>query len=340
LNTKTEKAAKTPVTKPIKDTEQKIRKKSGMIALRIVLWGFVSFIFFRGVITSVRPDTAGEALRVVRDFKAELSGVQMLDGQIQSFAEQFAVEYLTYTAGDEQDQRIRLSRFAVNAVIESTSTRLARHSSSTPLYVNAYRKESYSDTQYDVFVAALVQYRRENDIKGGNGNDDDENSIITETQRITLRIPVAFDNNRYIIEGTPQFVNDDIKLYEYEQEEFLGKEVSNTKKGEISAFLSDFFKAYYEENQGVIDVFLFPEADRTGLQGLNGVFTFNQIDGGAMFHGEKQNELIAIVTLSVTDRNDNTLQQNLTVSLIEQDGRFFVSRLDTRINNLNLNNGG
>ncbi|MCL1832812.1 MAG: conjugal transfer protein [Oscillospiraceae bacterium] len=328
---KAEKAAKTPVVKPYKDTEQKIRKKSGMIALRVVLWGFIGFIFLRGVITSVRPDTAGEALKVVRNFRTELSNVQMLDGEIQAFAEQFAVEYLTYVAGGEDDQRARLSRFAVTAVIDAANSRLAKGSSSAPLYVNAYRKEAYSDTQYDVYVAALVQYTRQ-----GDKDDDGEIPIITESQRATLRIPVAFDNNRYIIEGTPQFVNDDVKWHEYEVEAFSGKEVSDNKRKELSAFLNDFFKAYYEENQGLVDVFLDPNADKSGMQGLSGLLTFDKIDGGLMYHTENANELIALMTLYVTDRNDNQVQQNFTVSLIEQDGRFFVSRLDTRINNLNI----
>jgi hypothetical protein len=334
LNTKVDKKPKSTITKPEKESTHKVRKKGGMIFLRVLLWGFISFIFIQGVIVSVRPDTVGEALRVVADFRRELAGVQMLDSEILAFAENFAVEYLTYTAGAESDYHARLSRYSVNLVADSVNNRMNTGSSVSPLYVRAYRREAYSDTQSDVFVVAIVLYTRQ----GEPIEEDDESVIplIEEQERVMLKIPVAFNDNRYIVEDLPVFVNDSMTMYDHASTPFAGRELDRNRQGQVFAFLADFFEAYYSERQSIIDNFLAPDAVRGEFRGLDGLLTLERIeDSSRAYHGESSGTLLALVSLTAIDRNGNAMRQNFTVTVIERDGRLYVLRLDTRINNIN-----
>jgi hypothetical protein len=262
----------------------------------------------------------------------------VLDSELLAFAEQFTVEYMTQTAGEEQDYHTRLSRFAVNAVADIANTRLIDGSSTTATHVSAYRMTEYSPTQYDVYVTALVTYNRRGERVEATDSAPAHFPTITDTRQITLRVPIAYHQNRYVIEGLPAFVSDEIKLHEYVPVAITADEVHKDKARDALTFLTDFFGAYYGESQSVIDVFLSADADRAAFQGLSGVLTFITVDDTSKVYypdNLDKSRLLALVTLTATDINGNTVRQNYSVSLIEQDGRFFVERLDTRINNLN-----
>lgn len=126
------------------------------------------------------------------------------------------------------------------------------------------------------------------------------------------------------------FVNDDIKINDYAYEAFPGKELDGDKQKEILSYLSDFFGAYYGERQSIIDNYLAPNADKSRFQGLDGLLTFKKIEDVSKVY----DPLTALVTLTVTDKNGNDLRQNFTVTVIEQDGRYYVLRLDTKINKI------
>jgi hypothetical protein len=264
-----------------------------MIFWRVLLWFMISFVFLRGVITSIRPDTAGEALRAISDFRVELTAFKELDSEMLAFAEGFAVDWL----GEKAEL----------------------------LYVRAYRKEAYSVNQYDVFVSAIVLFT---------------NSDEHEQQRVTLRIPVAVREiggiNRYIVEDTPVFMNDDTKLHDHAVTPFVGEELDRNRQSDVLLFLTDFFEAYYHERQSIIDNFLSPDADKAVFQGLNGLLTFERVEDSSRVYRGENGVMLALVTLTAHDPNGSTFAQNLTVHVIERDGRFFVQRLDTRILNLNF----
>jgi hypothetical protein len=268
-------------------TMTKPKSNTIMYIMRILLWGLIVIVFIRGLVTFFRPDTEAEALRAIADFREELASVRMIDSEILSFAEMYAVTWL--------------SGFA------------------EPLYVRAYRKESYSNTQYDVFVFASVLFSEENH------------------RNITIQVPVAVHGNRYIVEDTPLFVNDDNTLHEHiiTPHEFV--ELDRAKQSEILAFLSDFFGELYSERQGILDNFLSPDADSVRFRAMGDLLTFERIEPTSRVYRGAENSMIALVGVTVlTNGDDNTsVRQNFTVRVIERDRRFYVERLDSRINNLN-----
>jgi hypothetical protein len=333
---------KPEIQKPEKDKLYKSRKKAPMLFLRVLLWGMLGFIFLRGVITSLRPDTAGEALRVISDFRAEFSGYKELDSELLGFAEGFAFDYLKFTAGEEADYRERLLRYAARTFTDTMYIRFTAGTEAQPLYVRAYRKEIYSPTQFDVYVIAEVLYTWSENIEVERTDENRagiETHYYSEPERITLRIPVAFNNNRYIVEGFPAFVSDEIKLNEYTLTAFSGREVSREKRDDVFEFVSNFFTAYYSERQSVIDNYLAPDAERHRFIGLGGQLEFIKLEGTSNVYYPNQNDrtpLIASIVLTVRDKVGNTITQNFMVTLIERDGRYYVRQLDVRINNVNL----
>jgi hypothetical protein len=333
------KIEKPAVQRPEKDNLYKTRKKGGMIFLRILLWGFIVFIFYRGVIVSLRPDTAGEALRVISDFRAEFSGYKELDSELLAFAEVFAAEYLTFKAGEESNYKERLMHYTTRAVSDALTTRFISGTESEPSYVRAYRKEPYSPTQYDIYVVAEVLYSRREAISTDEGT---EYVTAIETERVILKVPVAFSENRYIVEDFPAFVVDDVKMHDYIPVSFSGRELDRDKQSEVLEFLTDFFGAYYGERQSVIDNYLAPDADKSRFRGLNGLLDFTRLESSSKVYYPSdmdRSRLIAPVTLTARDKTGNTVTQNFTVTLIERDGRYFVRRLDTRIRNINIIGG-
>jgi len=200
------------------------------------------------------------------------------------------------------------------------------------LYINAYRKEQHSQSQYDVFVRAIALYTRSWRDDAGELQQESEQHVVT------LRIPVAVRAiagiNRYIVEDLPAFVTDDNQLTDHEIKPFAGEELDRHVQERVFAFLFDFFEAFYSERQSVIDNFLASEADRETLQGFNGILKFERIEDSSRVYRGESGAMLALVSLSATDAGGNVLRQNLTVHVIERDGRFFVRRLDTRINNV------
>jgi len=323
---------------PEKDRLYKIRKTAFMTFFRVILWGFLAFIFLKGVIVSLRPDAAGEALKVVEGFKQELSGYKELDSELLAFAENFTVEYLTYVADDVNGYRERLTKYAVPYVANTAVNDFVIGSQSRTLYVNAYKKEAYTETQTDVYVLADIEYTTTEIIVKGM-NEPSETVVHTGTRQVILIIPVAYSQNRYIVEDLPVYTSDDMKLNSYTPAEFLNKQVDESTQAAVLSYLSDFFGAYYGEKQSIIDNYLAPTADKSRFTGLGGLLTFWKIDDVSKVYypnDEDKTPLKALVTLTATDQIGNTVKQTYTVTVIERDGRYYVQQLETRINNIKI----
>jgi len=329
------KKEKPVIIKPEKDITYRTRGKGVWYFLRAVLWAVIAFFIFKGITVELRPDTSGEALKAIADFKAEFSGYKELDSEILSFAESFAVEYLTYTAGDEAGYNKRLAKYAAAAVTNATTVQFKSGTESRVEYVRAYRKETYSAAQYDVFVYAEV-------IRTHSVLIDEESKtyrLDDKTERITLKIPVYYANNRYIVEDLPAFVSDDVKAGEYPITAFGGIKVAEGVQTAVTAYLADFFKTWYEETQSKINVYLSPDADKSDFRGLEKTLVFGRIEDGALVYYPNETDkapLIALVTVTASDGNGNEIKQNYTVTVIEKDGRYYVQKLDLRIKNINI----
>lgn len=318
-----------------------VRKNTGMRILRVLLWGLLIFFFIRGVIVSLRPDPTKEVNDTIENFQAELVSFQETDNEILAFAENFAVNYMTYEQENEADYVSRVSQYASKHVVSAVSDMRFSGRNSTVLYSKAYRKEEYSKNQYNVWVLLTVQYDyTERNTTTEEATEGEGSSLFIErtvTESTILKIPVYANKQNYIIEDVPLFVNDDIKDGSLEFVSFSGKEAGRTIAAEIETSLNNFYKAYYEYTQNVINYYLTPTADPSQFIGLNGRVSFQSIGSLSVYYTdpEKQDDnYTVIVTVVVTDKNGMELKQNFNLQMQYKDGQYHIGRMDTRTTSL------
>ena len=315
-----------------KDDAYVLRKNTVFHVLRVLLWLALAFVFLKGVMVSIRPDPVVEVNEAITAFKADFSGYQEQDNEVLAFAQSFAVNYMTYAAGAEQDYTNRLGRYAAPAVTNA-GYKFAAGSGAAVTYAQAYRKEAYSPTQTDVWVLLTVEYRSRTQSADGTITEQ----TISETA--TLKVPVAMQDNLYIVEDFPVFVNDSNKQSEYTATTFRGGGECDRTTGEAVALaLSNFFTAYYESEQSVINYYLSPGANQADFVGLNGRVSFDKLSNIRVYYADesKTNHFVAVLTVQVTDKNGVKMSQNFHVQLIFRDSQYYVQSMDTRTYNLNL----
>jgi len=309
-----------------------LRKNTVFRILRVVLWLALGFVFLRGVAVSLRPDPVLEVNAAITAFKADFSGYQEQDNEVLAFAQSFAVNYMTYSAGAEQDYTNQLGRYAAPGVANA-GYRFASGTSATVTYAQAYRKEAYSPTQTDVWVLLTVEYHSK--LQSADGITTEQ----TITENATLKVPVAMRDNLYIVEDFPAFVNDSNKQSEYSTAAFRGGGECDKTTGEaVSLALSNFYKAYYESEQSVINYYLAPDAKQADFTGLNGRVSFDKIANIRVYYADesRSNRFVAVLTVQVTDKNGVKMSQNFHVQLVFRDNQYYVQSMDTRNFNLNL----
>lgn len=308
-----------------------IRKNTVLKIVRFFLWSMLFFIFLKGVIVSVRPDPTAEVNNTIAIFKSEFSGYQEQDNEILAFAQNFAVQYLTYESSNEQNYVDRIKEYCTDT-ISNAGYKFPSGTSATVIYANAYRKEEYSSLQTDVWVLLNVQYTS----KETNGE-----GIVTEVKTLEstiLKVPVSMKANHYIIEDLPAYVNDNIKLSGYEQTPYKGKECNSDVTENIKIALTNFYKAYYEQPQEVINYFLSPSADPGQFMGLNSRVSFNRIESIRAYYKNENNttDFIVILTLSVTDKNGIKMNQNFNLDVILKDNQYYIVGMNTRNTNIKM----
>lgn len=305
-----------------------LRKNQRLKIGRWCLWGMIGFIFLKGVIVSVRPDPTTEVNRTIDQFKTSLSSFQEQDNEVLSFAQNFAVQYLTYAGGKEEDYVNRLKQCSTESVFNQ-GYQFPSGTSANVIYANAYKKESYSDHQMDVWVVVTVEYKHR----------QQEGESVTEhqsTETSILKVPVAFKDNHYIVEEVPVFVNDTIKLSDYSVAQYVGVECPTDVSEAIKASLTNFYTAYYGQDQGVINYYLSPQADTSEFIGLGGRVMFKQIETLRAYYLSEDNkqDFMVLVTLSVTDKNGVVMQQKFNVKMTYKDNQYYVVEMNTRQANL------
>lgn len=305
-----------------------MRKTGGLKILRVLLWGMIAFVFIKGVMVSVRPDPAEEVYRAVADFRAELAAYQNKDSQVMAFAEGFAVEYLTYSATENINQYTeRIARYIDPAVLTDIQ-RFPSGSSATVLYAQAYRQAAYSETQADVWVSLLVEYtRRETSTDG----------VVSEqvtTERTILKVPVAVSGDAYIVEDLPAYVNDTMKISGYAAPTFVpaGDETPKEINEAIKVALTNFYRAYYSDEQSVINYYLDAGADPKNFMGLDGRVEFQGVTKLRTFYATETDKthFWVTTTVAVKDRSGMVVDQNYHLIITYKDNQYYVSSMDVR----------
>ncbi len=312
-----------------KDKEElyQMRKNTFYRILRAVFWALILLIFIRGVIAAIRPDPTVEVNKTIEEFKVELLKYREQNNEILAFAENFMFDYMSYEVGKEEEYKERIKKYADKKIYNAE---FDFENSAKVIFANAYKKEQYADNQFDVYTLVEIEYSKKV-ISEDNTQVDDQ--VIKNI--ITVKVPVAVKDNRYIVEDTPLFINDNVKIKDYNEEEVIsGQELPAIDKEKLNKVLFDFFTAYYEGNQNVIDYFLTPETDNNDFIGLEGKRKFVEITASRYYQLENNKKILGIISFVVKDVNDVEITQNLNIVLEYKNEQYYIRDLNARTTNL------
>lgn len=123
-------------------------------------------------------------------------------------------------------------------------------------------------------------------------------------------------------------------LASFKNKEFSGiTETNPDVVNKINDSLTQFFKAYYEQNQTQIDYFL---VDGATILGTGQKFTLKNIERTSIYK-IKDKEFLAIVNLNI-DSYGSSLKQGFNVTVVQEGDKFLVKSLEPRTTNINLDN--
>lgn len=310
-----------------------LRKNAFMKGLRVILWIMLGFVFLKGVIVSLQPTATTEARILINNFKSEFAEYKDDNEEILSFAENFAKEYLTYAEKGENDYKNRLQPYVGQNVLNISEINDFKGNAAAT-YVNAYRKEEYGNNQYDVYVLAEVEYQKQ------TLNPGQENTFITEFShgQAILKVPVLSRDDKYVVEDIPMFVSDSLRLESYGGAEYYGTNVPEVTTNAIRESLTSFLTAYYTQDQNVIEYYLSKNADKSKFSGLKGRFILEKIEELKCYKEEGQKHYTCIVKFKVKDSiNGALIYQELNVKVINEEDKYYVQDINTKINNIKNN---
>lgn len=307
-----------------KDDSYIMKKNTGMKALRAFFWIILLSIFCRGVFQILKPTKTSEITAIINNFKEEQKLIGDHPEELMQFAQDFAKEYLTYSQSGENDFRERIKPY-VSKRINNLSGIYGFKNSAKALYVNAYRKEAYSSSQYDVYVSAEVQYEIKN---------FDTGETKQSTDLCTLKIPVTVTNKGYCIEGLPLYVADNRLDTSFNPEEAIpGTEIDSK---DIAPAITNFLDAYYSQDQSMINYLLTEDADKSKFIGLSKRYSFEKIDSIKAYKTER-NEIICILKVKIQDAvNEETIYQEFNAQVVQGGDKYYIKDMDSKITTLNL----
>lgn len=297
-----------------------LKKSRSLVFLRAVVWIMLIFVFIKGVIVSLRPDPTKNVNDIIKKFQTNLEEYQNTDSEVFAFAQNFIAEYMTYEKGKEEDYKNRLSFYASEDVYTS-KYEFPEGSSSTCLYAGAYRQEKY-ENKLAVYVLANIEYKFT--------EVSEDNVIIEKTDRETMKfkVPLTVIDEKYIVDNFPVVISDNIKIQDFKKEddEINAIECPKELQDSIELSVTNFFKAYYEEHQNVIDYYLAPEADHNKFLGLNGAVTLESIDKVKAYYEnqEQSTDFIVMVSLSVRYKNNTVMKQNYILKTVYKDKQYYI----------------
>ena len=279
-------------TKRGKRTGGTLRKNTLLCVGRAILWIMLILFFVRGVIVTFRPDTLTEAQQVISDFRKELVTEKKLNNEVLSFAQNFVYEYLTYTAGEEKDYKERLKQY-ITTTSNVSDTEIYKGAQKA-VYVQAYRMDQLDKEHFDVYVLAEVQY------------------------------------GEMVVDGLPMFVNDNTFLEDYQIQEYSGQAADEQTAAGAGMAVTSFLKAYYEQDETVIDYYLSQDADRSKFIGLDGRYTFDRMQSVRCYQEESM--IVCIAEYKISDVvNGAKRWQKVRLNVVRgSDGKYYIQSMSAR----------
>ena len=307
-----------------------LKKNSGAKIARIIIWLMLGFVFIRGIASILTPSNDSRVEQMIDDFKEELSFSKELNNETMAFAQNFAREYLTYSYKEDIEYRERIKPYVSSAVYNQTEILDFKHTAKAE-YVEAYRIEQYSGTQWDVYVLADVVYQQ-------NVLAEDQSTYITrETREQTvLKVPLCVEKGKYLVESIPVFVTDNNVLQHYEISGYAGTAVKEAVGKEVETAVSNFLKAYYSDSASVIGYYLDESADKKEFAGLDGRYVFKELVSCKSYQEPGEN-IVSIVEFQIKDSiNDAVLTQLINLQMKKEGSKYYIISMDARVGNLNF----
>lgn len=304
--------------------EKSIKPRSdlGKRILRGILWAMISFLFLRGCIAVLRPDPLAAYEKRTQTFITQQTQLQNQSLAITGFAQNFAQEYLTYAAGDKEGYNSRVTPYLALTVSLDTDIK----NTATAVYVQAISLVEQSSTQYDVTVVAKVSYAQS--IVGEDGAITTQNRLENVSLVVPVEVPAP---GQFVVGSLPMFVALPTSP-KYSVPAYEGVQVDNRVATEIKEVLTNFLKAYYEENQTRIEYYLSPTADPAKFTGLNGTCSFVRTDSVTVYQeAEQPGSFFATVKITVQEPNGQQRAQQFHINLTQSENRYYVSSMGTRL---------
>lgn len=310
----------------------KIKRTTGMYVARAIFWAMLAFVFIRGVVTIFRPDPREDVNTAIATFKAEAVRHEQEYDRITAFAQDFAYYYLSYEDGKEEEYINNLNRYIINGL--ATFPKVASGAKAEVLYINAYKKEKYSENSFDVWVVAKVEYTGRTVIK----QEDEDTEIISDTTRtkeIILQIPIDMVEEKLIVTGLPIYITDNSKIDNYKEPTIKLSAVDTKTTEQIKISLNDFYSVYYGGKQSTIEYYLDAAAERKDFQAITTVeySSINEIHAYYL-NDVSDSSYIVETTIKVVDESGTELLQTHTFLINKKDSRFYILKMGTKAQNL------
>lgn len=332
-----EKKPKDLKIKKVEEKEYIMKKTAHLKVFRIVFWVLLISVFFLGVKSIFKLNTQLDPEEIIKEVKVEESKKPKQE-EIFSFAENFTRQYVTYTKDGEDSFLARIKPYVSERILE-TQNIYDFKTASNANYVNAYRLEPYSETQFNVYVtvsASTVSFEEVKDKK----KQETIKTPKTFGANYTLKVPISITNKSYVVEDLPMIVSDS-SYYGNKDYEVKLMQSEEVKVDGLEESLMNFLKAYYKEDQTVIDYYLDAGADKTKFCSLidTAIFNFEKITELKIYQAANGKDYICLVKFNLINKNTKgvILQQfNLIVRQDSSKGKqkFYIKDIEPRTNNI------
>ena len=296
-------------------------------AVRAFLWVLIGFVLIRGSGTLIRGSEAEKIDKQNKAFLETLSKESGLEVKAFSFAESFTREYFTRYPKNKDDFKNRIIKFTTEQLADDMNN----NSYSEIINASAFSFEKYSDSQFNVGVEARVkQY-----VPKPNQENISLEQLEYDTNLVTLCIEVPIyisEDMNMVVDGLPVFISGKEKA-EFNIER-LNEQVENDSEivNKVTDSITQFFKAYYEQDQTQIDYFI--ENNSETIKKPLGDSKFEKLDNVALYKLEN-NQYLAVVKLTIKSYG-NELKQGFNLTLVKDGDKYLIKDLNTRTTNLNI----
>jgi hypothetical protein len=317
---------------------EKIKLKRFRKVFRIILWLIVIFIAIRGITSMLRKDESASLKTLIAANAKEQETKRKGELGTNSFAENFTRAFIEFN-GDDAIYKENLAKYVLSDFKPLTNT--AR---TAVLSVTAVRTDWIGENK--VLIDCLVRFTTDSNqtttvtskitptptatkspfpspSTTTQGTPNAKDNTKDNVKEMCLRVPISIkDDGKYVVESKPTFVANDFRSSQQDGTKMDGTKVENNDIREIT---KTFLKSYCEDNPTSISYYM---ADNSKIKGLDGVFTFKDIDTFELKqNGDKYN---ADVTYYIEGSAGRYIQE-MQIVFICKDKKYLIEKLNTVI---------